>query len=60
MERPCHQRKNKGKKADAEEAARIPAPGEGKRGESGYLAYLLRQASAANRLNMERRWPILA
>ena len=46
--------KNKGKKADAEEAARIPAPGEGKRGESGYLAYLLRQASAANRLNMER------
>lgn len=32
----------------------IPAPGEGKRGESGYLAYLLRQASAANRLRMER------
>lgn len=36
------------------QAPRIPAPGEGKRGESGYLAYLLRQASAANRLRMER------
>lgn len=35
-------------------SAVIPAPGEGKRGESGYLAYLLRQASAANRLKMER------
>ena len=35
-------------------AVEIPAPGEGKRGESGYLAYLLRQASAANRLRMER------
>ncbi|RZT29619.1 MarR family winged helix-turn-helix transcriptional regulator [Cupriavidus agavae] len=32
----------------------IPAPGQGKRGESGYLAYLLRQASAANRLQLER------
>jgi len=42
---------SKGKKT---EGAAIPAPGEGKRGESGYLAYLLRQASAANRLNMER------
>lgn len=38
----------------AAETTRIPAPGEGKRGESGYLAYLLRQASAANRLQMER------
>lgn len=32
----------------------IPAPGEGKRGEQGYLGYLLRQASAAHRLRMER------
>lgn len=40
-----------GLKADAPQ---LPAPGEGKRGESGYLAYLLRQASAANRLRMER------
>ncbi|QPF88145.1 MarR family transcriptional regulator [Bradyrhizobium genosp. L] len=31
-----------------------PPPGEGKRGEQGYLAYLLRQASAASRLSMER------
>ncbi|MFP6561520.1 MarR family winged helix-turn-helix transcriptional regulator [Paraburkholderia sp. B3] len=32
----------------------IPAPGEGKRGESGYIGYLLRQAGAAHRLRMER------
>ena len=35
-------------------AARVPAPGEGKRGEQGYLGYLLRQAHAAVRLTMER------
>lgn len=33
---------------------RPPRPGEGKRGESGYLAYLLRQAQAASRLQLER------
>jgi DNA-binding MarR family transcriptional regulator len=32
----------------------LPPPGEGKRGEQGYLAYLLRQAQAAARLTMER------
>jgi DNA-binding MarR family transcriptional regulator len=32
----------------------IPQPGEGKRGEEGYLGYLLRQASAAVRLTTER------
>jgi DNA-binding MarR family transcriptional regulator len=32
----------------------LPAPGEGKRGEQGYLGYLLRQAHAAVRLKMER------
>lgn len=32
----------------------VPAPGEGKRGEGGYLAYLLRQANATNRLRLER------
>lgn len=32
----------------------VPAPGEGKRGEQGYLGYLLRQAHAAVRLKMER------
>jgi DNA-binding MarR family transcriptional regulator len=33
---------------------RPPPPGEGKRGDQGYLAYLLRQAQAATRLAMER------
>jgi DNA-binding MarR family transcriptional regulator len=33
----------------------IPEPGEGKRGEGGYLGYLLRQAAAAHRLVMDRR-----
>lgn len=32
----------------------IPAPAEGKRGETGHLAYLLRQASAAVRLTLDR------
>lgn len=35
--------------------ARPPPPGLGKRGENGYLAYLLRQAQAATRLTLERR-----
>jgi len=34
--------------------ATLPAPGEGKRGEKGYLGYLLRQAAGAYRLWMER------
>jgi DNA-binding MarR family transcriptional regulator len=33
---------------------RAPPPGEGKRGEQGYFGYLLRQASAASRLTLER------
>ena len=33
---------------------RPPPPGKGKRGEQGYLAYLLRQAQAASRLTIER------
>ena len=33
---------------------RPPPPGRGKRGEKGYLAYLLRQAQAATRLTQER------
>ncbi|SOY68597.1 putative transcription regulator, MarR [Cupriavidus taiwanensis] len=40
--------------ATAKSTAAVPAPGEGKRGESGHLGYLLRQASASNRLRMER------
>lgn len=44
-----------GQRASRVEAAvRVPAPGEGKRGEQGYLGYLLRQAHAAVRLKMER------
>ncbi|MGY3452537.1 MarR family winged helix-turn-helix transcriptional regulator [Bradyrhizobium sp. USDA 4353] len=35
-------------------AVRPPAAGEGKRGEDGHLAYLLRQAQAAARLSLER------
>lgn len=31
-----------------------PPPGQGKRGEDGYLGYLLRQAQAAARLSLER------
>ena len=33
---------------------RPPPPGEGKRGEQGYFSYLLRQASAASRLTLDR------
>lgn len=42
--------------ADARQLAHRPVPraGEGKRGEAGHLGYLLRQASAGNRLRMER------
>ncbi|UGA46619.1 MarR family transcriptional regulator [Bradyrhizobium quebecense] len=43
-----------GSAADTVLASPIPPPGEGKRGERGYLAYLLRQAHAASRLSMER------
>jgi DNA-binding MarR family transcriptional regulator len=34
---------------------KVPRPGEGKRGEAGYLAYLLRQAAGAVRLRLERK-----
>jgi DNA-binding MarR family transcriptional regulator len=44
-----------GRRGSRQEAAvHLPAPGEGKRGEQGYLGYLLRQAHAAVRLKMER------
>jgi DNA-binding MarR family transcriptional regulator len=39
---------------DAGLGPRLPAPGEGKRGMGGHLGYLLRQASAAHRLRLER------
>ena len=38
----------------------IPEPGEGKRGEDGYLGYLLRQAAAAHRQRMDRALADLA
>jgi DNA-binding MarR family transcriptional regulator len=51
-------RKNPARKNPAQHPAlagrRPPPPGHGKRGESGYLGYLLRQAQAASRLAMER------
>jgi DNA-binding MarR family transcriptional regulator len=40
--------------APALAGVRPPPPGRGKRGETGYLAYLLRQAQAATRLTLER------
>jgi DNA-binding MarR family transcriptional regulator len=46
---------NRGRKAASPPAGvRPPPPGEGKRGEQGYFGYLLRQASAASRLTLER------
>ncbi len=41
-------------KAPILEPGAIPEPGEGKRGEEGYLGYLLRQAAAAHRHRMEK------
>lgn len=37
-----------------QDSPKIPGPGEGKRGEQGYLGYLLRQAGAAYKLQFER------
>ncbi|WP_205668274.1 MarR family winged helix-turn-helix transcriptional regulator [Bradyrhizobium manausense] len=56
MHKPASITKSKPeRRASGEEVAvRVPAPGEGKRGEQGYLGYLLRQAHAAVRLKMER------
>ena len=45
---------NRSKTQDSN-AAKVPEPGEGKRGEAGYLSYLLRQAAGAVRLRLERR-----
>jgi DNA-binding MarR family transcriptional regulator len=56
MRKPAHitksQPEHKAPKGEA--GVQLPAPGEGKRGEQGYLGYLLRQAHAAVRLKMER------
>ena len=49
---------SRGRKRHAEPPSRAgvrpPPPGQGRRGETGYLAYLLRQAQAAARLTLER------
>ena len=62
--KPASRRKTRGrretpksrsaKKPAAIHTAVPPPPGRGKRGEDGYLAYLLRQAQAATRLTLER------
>ncbi|MGJ4910344.1 MarR family winged helix-turn-helix transcriptional regulator [Bradyrhizobium sp. HKCCYLS2033] len=55
--RPKSQSKTQPKsqpKSQPKTAARPPSPGEGKRGEDGHLAYLLRQAQAAARLSLDR------
>src|SRR5216684_6689141 len=46
-------RKKSGQNPDLA-GVRPPPPGQGKRGEKGYLGYLLRQAQAATRLTLER------
>ena len=51
---PPVRRSNSQGKTAGPDAVHVPAPGEGKRGEQGYLGYLLRQAHAAVRLTMER------
>lgn len=47
-------RRKKSTRFPALAATRPPPAGQGKRGEKGHLAYLLRQAQAATRLTMER------
>lgn len=42
------------KTSATQERRDVPRIGEGKRGEEGYIGYLLRQAGAAHRLRMER------
>jgi DNA-binding MarR family transcriptional regulator len=53
--RASAKRTERGRKTSSPPAStRPPPPGEGKRGEHGYFAYLLRQAAAASRLTLER------
>jgi DNA-binding MarR family transcriptional regulator len=56
--RPADAKSGAGRKKSANSPApagvRPPPPGQGKRGEQGYLGYLLRQAQAAARLTLER------
>lgn len=52
-------RRQKSPPAPDRAGIRPPPPGKGKRGEQGYLAYLLRQAQAATRLALERQLAVL-
>ena len=51
---PGKRSRRAGKPAASPPAPAVPPPGQGKRSEQGYLAYLLRQAQAAARLTLER------
>ena len=51
---PSARRRKNSAESPALAMTRPPPPGQGKRGEQGHLAYLLRQAQAATRLAMER------
>lgn len=42
------------RKIDSQTGGRLPAPGEGKRGEGGYVGYLLRQAANAYQTHLAR------
>ena len=42
------------RKIDSQTGGRLPAPGEGKRGEDGYVGYLLRQAANAYQNHLAR------
>lgn len=46
--------KNTAAATPAQQLVRPPLPGSGKRGEEGHIAYLLRQAQAATRLELDR------
>jgi DNA-binding MarR family transcriptional regulator len=54
VQKPSARRRKNSAENPALAMIRPPPPGQGKRGEQGYLAYLLRQAQAATRLAMER------
>ncbi|MEX2964450.1 MarR family winged helix-turn-helix transcriptional regulator [Microbulbifer sp. TYP-18] len=48
------------RKSNMEQVSGLPAPGEGKRGEAGYVGYLLRQAAHAYQVHLARQLDDLA